>query len=305
MIQVGIFSGYFPYDLETTAKTIRGLGFNTVQLDLHFKDIDLSAGQITDDKAKRVRDTFRDNNLPICGISGYTNIVHPDLDERKRRLDYLKEIIRNARKFGTPYVISESGTFNTESDWSPDPRNSTEEGYDAAREVLTDLAQTAYDHGSVFLLETYVNNVIGSLEETVRIFDDIKSPGIELLMDPTNYFESYNINEMDAVLNEVFDHEVTDRLKIAHAKDVKRSGEDKSEKHASIGDEDAPESHTFRGVGEIELPAAGLGELNYDLYLQRLSEKHPNAPLIIEHLDESDVPRAKEFVDGVLKKYGI
>jgi sugar phosphate isomerase/epimerase len=305
MIQVGIFSGYFPYDLETTAKTIRGLGFNTVQLDLHFKDIDLSAGQITDDKAKRVRDTFRDNNLPICGISGYTNIVHPDLDERKRRLDYLKEIIRNARKFGTPYVISESGTFNTESDWSPDPRNNTEEGYDAAREVLTDLAQTAYDHGSVFLLETYVNNVIGSLEETVRIFDDIKSPGIELLMDPTNYFESYNIDQMDSVLNDVFDHEVTNRLKIAHAKDVKRSGEDKSEKHASIGDEDAPESHTFRGVGGIELPAAGLGELNYDLYLQRLSENHPNAPLIIEHLDESDVPRAKEFVDGVLKKYGI
>jgi sugar phosphate isomerase/epimerase len=305
MIQVGIFSGYFPYDLETTAKTIRGLGFNTVQLDLHFKDIDLSAGQITDDKAKRVRDTFRDNNLPISGISGYTNIVHPDLDERKRRLDYLKEIIRNARKFGTPYVISESGTFTTESDWSPDPRNNTEEGYDAARDVLADLAQTAYDHGSVFLLETYVNNVIGSLEETVRIFDDIKSPGIELLMDPTNYFESYNIDEMDGVLNSVFDHEVTDRIKIAHAKDVKRSGDDKSEKHASIGDEDAPESHTFRGVGEIELPAAGLGELNYDLYLQRLSEKHPNAPLIIEHLDESDVPRAKEFVDGVLKKYGI
>jgi sugar phosphate isomerase/epimerase len=305
MIQVGIFSGYFPYDLETTAKTIRGLGFNTVQLDLHFKDIDLSAGQITDDKAKRVRDTFRDNNLPICGISGYTNIVHPDLDERKRRLDYLKEIIRNARKFGTPYVISETGTFHTERDWSPDPRNNTEEGYDAAREVLTDLAQTAYDHGSVFLLETYVNNVIGSLEETVRIFDDIKSPGIELLMDPTNYFESYNIDQMDSVLNDVFDHEVTNRLKIAHAKDVKRSGEDKSEKHASIGDEDAPESHTFRGVGEIELPAAGLGELNYDLYLQRLSENHPNAPLIIEHLDESDVPRAKEFVDGVLKKYGI
>ena len=47
MMQVGIFTGYFPYGLEETAKKIRGLGFNTVQLDLHFKDIDLSAGQIT------------------------------------------------------------------------------------------------------------------------------------------------------------------------------------------------------------------------------------------------------------------
>jgi sugar phosphate isomerase/epimerase len=304
MIQVGIFSGYFPYDLETTAKKARALGFNTVQLDLHFKDIDLSAGQITDEKAKRVRDTFRDNDLPICAISGYTNIVHPDLDERKRRVDYLKEIIRNARKFGTPYVISESGTFNAESDWVSDPKNKSEEGYAAARDVIADLAQTAVDHGAIFLLETYVNNVIGSLEETVRVFQDVQSPGLELLMDPTNYFETWNIGQMDAVLNEVFDT-VGDRVRIAHAKDVKHSGEDKSEKHADIGDENALESHTFRGVGEIELPAAGLGELNYDLYVQRLAEKNPNVPLIVEHLDESDIPRAKRFVDDTLKKYGV
>ena len=304
MIQVGIFSGYFPYDLETTAKTIRGLGFNTVQLDLHFTDIDLSAGQITDAKARRVADVFRDNDLPVSAISGYTNITHPDLEERGRRVGYLKEIIRNARKFGTPYVISESGTFNTESDWVHDDKNKTEEGYETARGVLQELAQEAYDHGAVFLLETYVNNVIGSLEETERIFADIQHPGLELLMDPTNYFETHNIDDMDSVLNAVFDS-VGDRVRIAHAKDVKRSGDDKSEKHADIGDENALESHTFRGVGEIELPAAGLGELNYELYLQRLSEKSPNVPLIIEHLDESDVPRAKQFVDGILKKYSI
>ena len=305
MIQVGIFSGYFPYDLETTAKTIRGLGFNTVQLDLHFKNIDLSAGQITDDKAKRVRDVFRDNDLPICAISGYTNIVHPDLDERKRRVDYLKEIIRNARNFGTPYVISESGTFNPDSDWDTHEKNGTEEAYETARDVIAELAQTAVDSGAVFLVETYVNNIIGSLEQTQRLFTDVQSPGLELLMDPTNYFESWNIDNMDQILNDVFDSDLADRIRIAHAKDVKRSGDDKSEKHADIGDSDALESHTFRGVGEIELPAAGLGELNYDLYVQRLSEKSPNVPLIVEHLDESDIPRAKRFVDDTLKKFGV
>ncbi len=304
MIQVGIFTGYFPYDLETTARKIRDLGFNTVQLDLHFTDIDLGAGQITDEKAKRVRDTFRAHDLPICAISAYTNIVHPDLDERKRRVDYLKEIIRNARSFGTPYVISESGTFNSESDWVHDDKNKTAEGYDAALTVMADLAQTAYDHGSTFLLETYVNNVIGSLEETQRVFNDIQGPGIELLMDPTNYFETHNIDNQREVLGAVFDN-LGDRVRIAHAKDVKRSGDDKSEKHADIGDENALESHTFRGVGEIELPAAGLGELDYEFYVQRLSEKSPNVPLIIEHLDESDVPRAKKFVDDILTKVGV
>ena len=40
--------------------------------------------------------------------------------------------------------------------------------------------------------------------------------------------------------NQVFDT-LSDKIKIAHAKDVKRSGGDKSEKHADIGDEDALE----------------------------------------------------------------
>ena len=304
MTQVGIFTGYFPYGLAETAAKIRSLGFNTVQLDLHFKDVDLSAGEITRARAKTVRDAFRAENLPVCCISGYTNIIHPDKGERAKRVGYLKEIIRNARDFGSPYVISETGTYNTESDWVAHPKNKTEDGFEECRKVVADLAQTAYDHGAVFLLETYVNNVVGSVEETVRMFAQVNHHGLGLLMDTTNYFETHNIDAMDRILNQVFDT-LNDRIRIAHAKDVKRSGDDKSEKHADIGDSDALESHTFRGVGEIELPAPGLGSLNYDLYLKRLSEKHPNIPVIIEHLEESDVPRAKKFLDGKLQAQGL
>jgi sugar phosphate isomerase/epimerase len=304
MMQTGIFTAYFPYTLEETARKIRSLDFNTVQLDMHFRDIDLSAGQITKEKCTRIRDTFRDHNLPICCISGYTNIIHPDKEERARRVGYLKEIIAHAQYLGTPYVISETGTYNTESDWVHDPKNKTEEGFEECRKVIAELSQFAYDHGATFLLETYVNNVVGSVEETVRMFAQVDHPGLGLLMDPTNYFETHNIDNMDKILNQVFDT-LQDKIKIAHAKDVKRSGTDKSEKHADIGDADALESHTFRGVGEIELPAPGLGSLNYDLYLKLLARKHPNIPVIIEHLEESDVPRAKKFLDGKLRANGL
>lgn len=304
MMQVGIFTGYFPYGLVETAKRIRALGFNTVQLDLTFKDMDLSLGQITKEKCIRIRETFRDHDLPVCAVSGYTNIVHPDRAERKRRLALLKEIIAHAQYLGSPYVISETGTFATESDWVSHPKNRTEAGFEDCRAVVADLARHAYDHGAEFLLETYVNNVVGSVEETVRMFAEVDHPGLGLLMDPTNYFESHNIDAMAKVLNQVFDT-LSDRIRIAHAKDVKRSGADKAEKHVDIGDEDASEALTFRGVGEIELPAPGLGELDYDLYLRRLARRHPNIPIIIEHLDEADVPRAKAFLDGKLRANGL
>jgi sugar phosphate isomerase/epimerase len=303
MMQVGIFTGYFPYGLKESAEKIRKLNFNTVQLDLSFKDMDLTTDSITKDKCRKIRDIFRDHHLPVCCISGYTNIVHPDKDERKRRLDHLKAIIRHARDLGSPYVISVTGTFATESDWVHHPKNKTEEGFEDCVNVIRDLVQVAYDHGAVFLLETYVNNVVGSVNETLRMFAEIDHASLGLLMDPTNYFEAHNIGDMDGELNRVF-NALSDKIKIAHAKDVMLAGADRSEKHAELF-EGAAESHTFRGVGQIELPAPGLGTLNYDLYLQRLSGHHPNVPIIIEHLDESDVPRAKKFLDGKLQASGL
>ena len=119
-------------------------------------------------------------------------------------------------------------------------------------------------------------------------------------MDPTNYFEVHNIDNIDYELNKIFDA-LSGKIRIAHAKDVKLAESDTSEKHADI---DAAESHTLRGVGAIDLPAPGLGSLNYDLYLQRLHKNHPNIPIIIEHLDEADVPRAKKFLDEKLDAIG-
>lgn len=302
MIQVGIFTGYYPYALEESAKRIKAHGFNTVQLDLAFKDMDFATPEaITRDKCRKVRDTFRAHDLPVSCISAYTNIVHPDRTERKKRNDYLKATLRHARDCGSPFVISETGTANPESDWSAHPANKTARCYEDCVAVVRELSQEAYDHGAVFLVETYVNNIIGSVEETLRLFADVNHPGLGLLMDPTNYFETHNIDNMDQVLNQIFDA-LSEKIKISHAKDVIRSsGTDKSEKFADI---DASEAHQFRGVGEIELPAPGLGSLNYGLYLKRLTQHHPNIPIIIEHLDEADIPRAKKFVDGKLAEVG-
>lgn len=301
MIQVGIFTGYFPYDLAQTAARIRGLDFNTVQLDVSFKDMDLSTNAIDSAKAKKIRETFRSNNLPISCISGYTNLVHPVPAIRKANLDHLRQIIRYANELGSPYVISETGTFNSDSDWVHDPKNKTEDGYAECRDVIGDIVAFARQYGVTFCVETYVNNVIGSIEETLRLFADINHPNLGLLMDPTNYFEEHNIGSIDLTINRMFDA-LADNIKIAHAKDVKLAA-------ASVGvtmaDIDADEAHALRGVGMIELPAPGLGALNYDLYLRRLAKKHPNIPIIIEHLEESDVPRAKQFVDGKLLANGL
>ena len=299
MISAGIFNCYFPYDMEESIKRIKALGFNSVQLDLSFKGMDLSFDSLNAEKCHRIRDAFRDANLPIVAVSGYTNLVHPNLKKREENIGNLKTLLKFARDLGSPYVVSETGTFNEESDWVYHPKNGTEEAYETLCTILSDVIKFAYDHGSVFLVENYVNNIIGTVNQVLRLFSDLHHNSIGLLMDPTNYFSDANIDDVDGELNRIF-NALGNKIRVAHAKDCKRA-ENTAEKHADI---DASESHTFRGAGSVELPAPGLGILNYDLYLKRLSVIHPNIPIIIEHLDEADIPRAKKFLDDMLKKTG-
>ncbi len=298
MISVGIFTGYYPYTLSEIIERAKGHGMSCVQLDPdQIRDVDLSRGKVTAEKAHMVRDAFRDANLPIVAISAYTNLLAKDSVKRQENIAWVKELLMHARDFGTPYVVSETGTANDD-DWLYDPWNSTEEAYQAFKEIAIELAEFAWKNDAVFLVENYVNNTIGSVAQTARLLREVNHPGLGLMLDPTNYYDDSNIDDVDSTLNSIFDV-LEPYIRVAHAKDCKRA-EDTGTKFGGGG----AEHNSFRGAGAVELPGAGLGKLNYELYLSRLRKSYPNIPLIIEHIDESDIPRAKKYVDDILKKVG-
>ena len=277
MISTGIFTGYYPFDIDETIRRIKKDGFSCVQLDVSFKDCDAAKEYLTKEKANLIRDKFRDANL-----------------------DYMKMIMERALDLGCPYVASETGTKNLESDWVWDEANETELAYEETAEAIAEIVKFGKEVGATYIVENYVNNVIGSIEQVQRLFADINMPNLKLICDPTNYFTEELMHDIDGELQRIF-CALSDKMVIAHAKDIKFA-EDFGVKQADI---DADESHVFRGSGAVELPAPGLGCLNYDLYVKLLAKYHPNIPLIIEHLDEGDIPRAKKFVDGVLKRQGV
>ena len=300
MLQLGIFTGYYPNTIDETIRKIKDANFATVQLDVSFKDCDAAKEYLSKEKALEVGRKFKEANLPVAAVSAYTNLIHPVPEKRQANIAYMKMMMERAVDLGCPYVASETGTYNLESDWVWDDANATEAVYQEACEVIYDITKFAGEVGATFIVENYVNNVIGSVEQVQRMFKDINLPNIGLICDPTNYFNESNIGDVDGELNKIFAN-LSDRMIIAHAKDCKVAT-DTSEKHADI---DADESHTFRGSGAVELPAAGLGVLNYELYLKLLAQHHPNMPLIIEHLDENDIPRAQGFINEILKRQSI
>lgn len=115
MISVGIFTGYYPNTIDEAIEKIKRAGMSCVQLDVSFKDCDAAKEYLTREKAVLIRDKFRDANLPIIAVSGYTNLVSPDPEKRKRNIAYVRMMMDRALDLGCPYVASETGTLNRKS----------------------------------------------------------------------------------------------------------------------------------------------------------------------------------------------
>ena len=110
-----------------------------------------------------------------------------------------------------------------------------------------------------------------------RLYRDIPSPSLKLTMDPCNYFRNQDLARMKPMLEDIFKR-VGRETVIAHAKDVKAS------------------------ANGPDLPAAGLGALDYPLYLRLLAELDREIWLVVEHLMLDDVARASNYVKAQIER---
>lgn len=273
-LKLGIFTNvYADLPLEEAARQIRKDGFGGVVTDFAFKDVRLDPLNPDEDAVKKIRACLRRHGIEVVGLMGYYNVIDPDASRRKlgeQRMDYL---IRNWKQLGCPIISTETGTLNARSEWAESPENETERGYQLCRAAMEKLARAAEKTGAVIAIETYWRNIISTIERTERLFRDVASPSLKLTMDPCNYFRNEDLPKMRPMLEDMFAR-VGRQTVLAHAKDVKRAP-------------DGP-----------ELPAAGLGELDYSLYLRLLTKLDREYWLVLEHLTRPDVARARDYVRG-------
>lgn len=286
-MQTGIFTFYVPGTVDETAKRIRAYGFDTVQLNLEFKD-----WRFDDDSSpaacQAVRETFRGNGLSIAAIAGYLNPIARDPARRRANRDRMKAMLERALDLGSPYVATETGSLHPDDDWAPHPDNETPAAFDQTCAAADELARHAAECGAVLLLEPSVGNVVDTPAKAQTLMREIGSPALGLVADPANYVDGGNLARADEVQRDMFAR-TAPYLKLAHAKDVRRIDGAPRERHHHMGDPTL--------YGDMEYPSAGLGDLNYGLYLSLLKQHCPDIPLIVEHLEEADVARAKAFID--------
>lgn len=290
-MQLGIFTHYLPGTVEDTARRARTHGFDCVQLNLEFQDWRFEPGVTTPEDCHRIRDTFHRHGLAIAAIAGYVNPVAPVPAKRRANMDRLTAILRLARDLGSPGVATESGTLHPDDDWAPHPMNDTPAARDMLADALRQLTARAEEAGATLLLEPGVGNLIDTPVKARQILRTIDSPALGLVADPANFIDGNNIDDAAAVLGGMYGT-LGEGMILAHAKDFRRLDHEQRERHHHPSD---PALY-----GGVEYPAPGLGDMDYDSYLRWLAKIPTAPPLIIEHINEADVPRAKAFIDRKL-----
>jgi sugar phosphate isomerase/epimerase len=277
--KLGIMDDVYAHlPIEEAARHMKEDGFTCTVLCGKFKDVAFDFAKPDWDAVKRIRTAFEKNSIQIVGLFGYYNVVAPNLEHREAGEHRMQTMIENWERFGSPIISTETGSFNPKSEWETDPKNDTEEGYKECRAVFEKLARAAEKTKAVIAIEGYWKNVIGTPERAERLFKDISSPSLKLTMDPCNYFRNEDLPKMKPMLRDLFKR-VGSQTVLAHAKDVKGNAD-----------------------GSQSLPAAGLGSMDYPVYLRLLAQLDRELPLIIEHLEFKDRTRARDYVKAQIEK---
>ncbi|RPJ39576.1 MAG: sugar phosphate isomerase/epimerase [Planctomycetaceae bacterium] len=279
-LKLAIFTGvYAGLPLEEAAKRIKADGFSGAVLEGNFADVRFDPFAPDWEAANKITGTLDRNGIKVVGLYGYYNVVAPNAENRKRGEQRMQFLIENWKRLGSNNISTETGSRNAESEWNDSPENATEAAYQQCRTSLEKFARMAEKTGAVISIEAYWKNVIGSAERTERLFNDVKSPALKLVMDPCNYFRKAELARMQPMLKDIFQR-VGKQTVIAHAKDVKAAA----------------------NADDTELPAAGKGVLDYPLYLRLLAELDREIYLAVEHLALPEVPAARDYVLAQFEK---
>ncbi len=287
-MRIGISGGPVPYTVdavdERVAAKIQELGFTGVFAHFGYEPA-LEPQAVDKGRCRNASDIFRAFGIRVVQTWGWQpNLIDPDPTQRRQAVGVVREALGVAQSLSADGIMVGSGSLNPRGAFWPHPGNHDPVARSMLVESLREAAVTAEELGLLIALEGHVMTTLDSPEVVREVIESIGSAAVRVNLDPVNFVDRLEtLYGSTALIDRVFD-ELGSYAVSGHVKDI--YAEDRLVVHLS---------ETVLGDGLFDL----------ERYLMRFEEAIPDAYLIVEHLPEELVPRAKSTLDDLLSKLGV
>jgi sugar phosphate isomerase/epimerase len=276
MIRLGVHSHLFRGPLAVVAEACRRQALTCVQLTPGFPDLPFQEpGQLTAARCRQAALPFQEAGIAIACLSGYTNLMDPDLERRHKGIMRLHALLRHGRDFGTDRVVTETGTLSPRGTLEPFPPNQSLAAWEELRLIVVEALEVAAGHGVRLLLKPNPGHVLATPEDAVRLYEELQYPQLGFVLDPAHAVLPNGLEGLSETVARVV-AQVGDLAPVVHAKDV------------------------AEGAGGLATPRAGLGVLDYGQFFRLLRPHQPDAAVILEHVRPEDVGAARAHLERAL-----
>lgn len=225
---------------------------------------------------------FAAQNVVIAEVGAWRNMLEADPAKRRENLQYVTDRLALAEAVNARNCVNIAGSFNPKQWDGPDPRNLSQEYFDATVENCRKVIDAVKPWRTKFTIEMMGWSLPDSPDAYLRLFKAIDRPGFGVHVDICNIINSparfYRNAEL---LNETF-RKLGRWVCSCHAKDLQG-----------------------KNVHFIET-VPGRGGVDYRAYLRNLVALPHAAPLMLEHLSTpEEYEEGKRFIVKTAQELGI
>ncbi len=263
---------------ENAVTKLHQCGIDAVQL-VAYKFIDeipYKPNALTEQNAKQLGDTLRENGITVGLIGAYFNPVHSNKEKVANCKAVFKDYLKYCKLLGCNIVGSETGSFNDDK-WTYNPLNRTEEALETVVETFTELADYAKSAGAYIGMEGAAGHVCWNVATLKRAVDRVNRDNVKIIFDVYNYLDESNHEKYLEILDEGL-KTFAGRIVVFHLKDY------------------------IMQDGKVKQVPPGKGLFNYPEILKRIKAYDKDAILVLEGTTGEDIVPCTQYVKDIWNK---
>ncbi len=238
--------------------------------------------EVSLEEVDRFRSTMAEGGVELVQVSAiHPDLVHPEESQRQAGIEAMQRMCLIASRAGAHLLYVRPGSLNPRGPWYPHPQNRHPHVMERLIDSLKELVKAAEQHAVLLSMEGHVLSPLYSVERVKEVIEAVDSETLRFNADPVNLVggipEAYDTT---SVVNHLFDV-LGPFIVAAHIKDFECQD---------------------RLVLHLDETVLGDGLLDQVTFLRRMQEACPEGYVIIEHLDDEDIPRAKVALDAAAEK---